>query len=197
MTQLLVINGSYRENGAIDQAVNLAVEAASESGADIEVIHLRDFPIEFCTNCRHCTQLPGDSPGECVHPDNMPLLIKKIEASDGFILASPTNFATVTAVFKRFMERLVGYAYWPWEADGPKLRRSRPLKKAILISSGAAPGLMGRLYYTTLQQLKMTAETIGARPVGSVFIGHMARHEHPVLTKKVQRRVRAKVKKLL
>lgn len=197
MTQLLVINGSYRENGAIDQAVDLAVETALEAGADIEVINLRDFPIEFCTNCRHCTQVPGNSPGECVHRDDMPVLIEKIEASDGYVLASPTNFATVTAVFKRFMERLVGYAYWPWEADAPKLRNSRPFKKAILISSGAAPGLMGRLYYTTLKQLKLTADTIGARPVGSVFIGLMSRREHPVLPEKIQRRVRAKVRKLL
>jgi len=50
MTQLLAVNGSYREKGAIDQAVELAVQTASEAGATIEVIHLRDFPIEFCRN---------------------------------------------------------------------------------------------------------------------------------------------------
>ncbi len=38
MTRLLAVNGSYRENGAIDQAVKLAVETASEVGAAIEVI---------------------------------------------------------------------------------------------------------------------------------------------------------------
>ena len=38
MTQLLVVNGSYRENGAIDQVTEVAVQAASEAGVAIEVI---------------------------------------------------------------------------------------------------------------------------------------------------------------
>ena len=63
MTQLLAINGSYREDGAIDQAVDVAVQAAIQSGATIEVIHLRDFAIGFCLNSRHCTQVAGDAPG--------------------------------------------------------------------------------------------------------------------------------------
>ncbi len=67
MTQLVAVNGSYRENGAIDQALKVAVETVSEAGAAIEVIYLRDFPIEFCRNCRQCTQLPGEAPGSCVH----------------------------------------------------------------------------------------------------------------------------------
>ena len=197
MTQLLAVNGSYRENGAIDQAVKLAVETASEAGVVIEVVHLRDFPIEFCRNCRQCTQMPGESPAECVQKDRMRELIEKIEAADGYILASPTNFYSVTAVFKRFMERLVVYAYWPWGSDTPKLRKKKPHKRAILIASSAAPGLMGRYFYTTLKQLKMTAQTIGAKPVGSLFIGMMSQQEHPILPDNIQKHIRAKIKKLL
>lgn len=197
MTQLLAISGSYRENGVIDQAVDMAVHAASATGAAIEVIHLRDFPIEFCRNCRQCTQAPGEAPGECVHQDRMRELITKIEAADGYILASPTNFSSVTALFKRFMERLVVYAYWPWGAPAPTLRRKKASKKAVLIASSAAPGLMGRLFYTTLKQLKMTSKTIGAKPVGTVFIGLMAQQEHPALPENATKRVRSLVKKLL
>lgn len=197
MTQLLAVNGSYRENGAIDQALKVAVETVAEAGAAIEVIYLRDFPIEFCRNCRQCTQLPGEAPGSCVHQDRMHELIEKIEAADGYILASPTNFYSVTAVFKRFMERLVVYAYWPWGQHAPKPRKKKHTKRAILIASSAAPGLMGRFFYTTLKQLKMTAQTIGAKPVGSVFIGLMSQQEHPTLADKAQQRVRTIVSKLL
>ena len=197
MTQLLAVNGSYRENGAIDQAVEVAVQTASEAGATIEVIHLRDFPIEFCRNCRHCTQVPGEAPGECVHQDGMRELIDKIEAADGYILASPTNFYSVTALFKRFMERLIVYAYWPWGSHAPKFRRKKATKKAILIASSATPGFMGRLFYATLKQLKMTAKTIGAKPIGSVFVGLMSQQEHPKLPDKVQERVRTMVRKLM
>jgi len=197
MTQLLAINGSYRENGAIDQAIDVAVQAAMQNGATVEVIHLRDFPIEFCQNCRHCTQVPGEAPGECVRQDGMRELIGKIEAADGYILASPTNFYSVTALFKRFMERLLVYAYWPWGSYAPKFRKKKATKKAILIASSAAPGFMGRCFYTTVKQLKMTAKTIGARPVASIFIGLMSRQEHPALSDKVKRQVRGMVGKLI
>ena len=197
MTQLLAVNGSYREKGAIDQAVELAVQTASEAGAAIEVIHLRDFPIEFCRNCRHCTQVPGEVPGECVQQDGMRELIDKIEAADGYILASPTNFYSVTALFKRFMERLIVYAYWPWGSRAPKYRRKKATKNAILIASSAAPHFMGRMFYATVDQLKMTAKTIGAKPIGSVFVGSMSQQEHPKLPDKVQERVQTMVRKLM
>ena len=197
MTQLLAINGSYRENGAIDQAVDVAVQAAMQNGAAVEVIHLRDFPIEFCRNCRHCTQVPGEAPGECVHQDGMRKLIDKIEAADGYILASPTNFYSVTALFKRFMERLLVYAYWPWGSYAPKFRKKKATKKTILIASSAAPGFMGRCIYATVKQLKMTAQIIGASPVASIFIGLMSRQEHPALSDKTKLQVRAMVGKLI
>lgn len=197
MTRLLAVNGSYRENGAIDQAVEVAVQAVSEAGAAIEVVRLRDAPIEFCRNCRQCTQVPGEAPGECVQQDRMRELIEKIETADGYILASPTNFYSVTAVFKRFMERLIVYTHWPWGSHAPKFRKKKATKRAVLIASSAAPGLMGRFSYATLKQLKMTAETIGAKPVGSVFVGLMSQEEHPTLPNKAQKRVRAMVRKLM
>jgi multimeric flavodoxin WrbA len=197
MTQLLAVNGSYRDDGAIDQAVEVAVQAARVAGATVEVIQLRDFQIEFCLNCRHCTQLPGEAPGECVHEDRMRELVRKIETADGYILASPTNFYSVTAIFKRFMERLVVYAYWPWGAHAPKFRKRKAAKKAMLIASSAAPGLMGRLFYTTLKQLKMTAKTIGAKPVGSIFIGLMSQDEHPELSDKTREQLLTLVGKLV
>jgi multimeric flavodoxin WrbA len=197
MTRILAVNGSYRDNGAIDQAVALAVQTVETAGATIEVVNLRDFPIEFCRNCRQCTQQPGEAPGQCVQQDRMHELIEKIEAADGYILASPTNFSSVTAVFKRFMERLVVYGYWPLGAAAPKPRRKATGKPAILIASCAAPGLMGRIAYTTLKQLKYTAKTIGAKPAGSLFVGLVAMQEQPVLPVRARRRVQTLTKKLL
>jgi multimeric flavodoxin WrbA len=197
MKRILAINGSYRDDGIIDQAVNVAAQAAVAAGAEVEVVHLRDFPIEFCLNCRECTQVPGEAPGKCVQHDRMAELVEKIEAADGFILASPTNFYSVTAVFKRFMERLVVYAYWPWGAPGPKFRKARASKRAIVIASCAAPGLMGRVFYTTLSQLKVTAKTIGAKPIGSTLIGLIAQHAHPELPDRARSRVQRLAKRLV
>jgi len=175
----------------------VAAQAAEAAGASVEVIHLRDHPIAFCHNCRHCTQLPGEAPGDCIQQDGMGALVARIEAADALILASPTNFSSVTALFKRFMERLVVYGYWPWGAHAPQLRRKVPGKRALLIATSAAPGLMGRLFYTTLRQLRMTARTVGAKPVGSVFIGLMSEEEHPQLSERDRKRVRGLAGRLL
>jgi multimeric flavodoxin WrbA len=198
MSKILVINGSYRDNGITDQVIITMVEALETDGAEVEIILLRDYPIEFCLNCRECTQQPGNMPGECVQHDGMQELINKIEESDGFILASPTNFGSVTAIFQRFIERLVVYGYWPWDMNAPKYRKANvPQKKAVLISSCAAPGFLGRWVYGVYKQLNTTAQIIGANNVGTLFTGLIAKEPHHRLSEKVQAKARALTVKLL
>lgn len=177
--KVLAINGSYRDDGITDQVVGIALETLEAAGAEVEIVNLREYPIEFCLNCRECTQQPGTSPGRCVLDDGMPALIEKIEGADAYILAAPTNFSSVTAVFKRFMERLIAYAYWPWDKAYPRLRKEGTMhKKALLVTSSAAPGWLGRLLFGSGRQLKMTAKTIGAKPVGLIYTGLANREQH-------------------
>lgn len=197
MKKILAINGSYRDDGITDQSVEAFVRTLKPAGVEVEVILLREYPIEFCLNCRECTQQPGNIPGQCVQHDGMSELIDKIEQADGYILASPTNFGSVTAVFKRFMERLIVYAYWSWHKDYPEFRKAKvQKKKAVLVSSCAAPGFLGRLMYGTYTQLKMTARTIGAEPVGTLFTGLMAKEPHQALPEKVLKRIQKLALKL-
>ena len=189
MVRIVAINGSYRDDGVTDQTVAAMVEYARQAGVEVETVCLRDYPIEFCLNCRECMQVPGDAPGTCVHQDQMQALVEKIERADAYILASPTNLGSVTAIFKRFMERLAVYAYWPWGMNYPKYRKaSLPKKKAVLISSCAAPGFIGRWVYSTHRQLKLAAEAMGAEPVGSLFTGMIAKGPNPVLAESVRAR---------
>jgi len=198
MTKILAINGSYRADVITDQTVDAMVRALRAAGADVEIILLREHPIEFCLNCRDCTQAPGDKPGECVQHDGMQALIDKIEQADGYVLAAPTNFGSATAIFKRFMERLIVYAYWPWGMPAPQFRKAHaPRKKAVLLSSCAAPGILGRLVYGTHKQLKKTAQTIGADAVGSLFTGLIAGQAHPELPERVQKKIIALAEQLV
>lgn len=188
--KILAINGSYRNNGITDQTVNALVQTIETAGGEVEVIRLRDYPIKFCLNCRECTQQPGEIPGKCVHNDGMQALIDKIEQANGYILASPTNFGSATALFKRFMERLMVYAYWPWGMSAPQFRKANtPRKKAVLISSCAAPGIIGRLFFGTHKQLKLTAQTIGADIVGTLFTGLIRNEPHAELPKRLQTKI--------
>ena len=198
MTRVLAINGSYRNDGITDQIVETMAQAVAAAGGEIEVVQLRNYPIEFCLNCRECTQHPGTAPGQCAHSDGMAALIDKIEFADAYILASPTNFSSVTAVFKRFMERLVVYAYWPWGTATPKFRKAGlPLKKAVLVTSSAAPGILGRWMFATRGQLNMTARTIGAAAIGTIYPGLIAKDRHTRLPDKLKARATALANRLV
>lgn len=191
MSKVLAINGSYRDEGMTDQAVEVLAKVLEESGAEVEIILLRDYPVEFCLNCRACTQMAGAAPGVCVLQDKMQALIDKIERADCYILAAPTNFGSVTAVFKRFMERLVCYACWPWEINGPRYRKARAAKKkALLVSSSAAPAILARWFFGTDKQLKMTAKVLGAEVVGSLYTGMIAKQQQPKLVESVRAKIR-------
>jgi len=198
MTKIVAINGSYRQNGITDQVLETMAQTLRTSGAEVEIVHLRQYPIAFCLNCRECTQQPGKAPGECVQHDSMQELISKIEKADGYIFASPTNFGTVTAIFKRFMERLVVYGYWPWGMKYPTNRKENVTKKkAVLISSCAAPGIMGSLFFSTIKQLKMTVKTIGAKTVGTMFTGMIGQEKHPKLSDDIKEKAEKLAKKLI
>lgn len=196
--KVLIINGSYRANGITDQTLQLMAATLHAHNIRHETIQLRDYPLKFCINCRECTQQPGKEPGHCIQSDDMQALISKIEAADAYILASPTNFGTVTALYKRFMERLVVYSYWPWGAPAPQYRKATlPPKKAIIISSSGAPGWLGRWAFSTVSQLKQTAKTIGAKPVGTLFNGMASQKTRRGLSAATQQKARALALKLV
>ncbi|WP_075187094.1 flavodoxin family protein [Teredinibacter haidensis] len=195
---VLTINGSYRANGFTDQLLCNLTRTLQEKGASVEQIDLRDYPIEFCLNCRECTQCLGAKPSECVQQDGMALLIEKIESADAYILASPTNFGAVTAVFKRFMERLAVYTYWPWGKLAPTFRKAKAKKRpAILVTSSAAPALFARWSYSSVRELNDTAKVIGADVRSILNTGLIATKPYPTLDNKINTRIRAAAGKLL
>lgn len=189
MKKNLIINGSYRENGITDQMTEIAEHTLTQAGHQVEKLYLRNVAIRFCTNCRHCTQTSGKAVGTCIHNDKMAELITKIEMAETFVLAAPTNFGSVTAIFKRFMERLVVFGEWTWGQHAPKMRRSVK-KKAILLSSCAAPAILARWQFDTVKQLKMTARVIGAKPLGNVVAGMIARHPNTQIGEPIKQKVR-------
>ena len=194
--RVVTVNGSYRSGGFTDQMLDVMESVLRERGMAVDRIVLRNTPIEFCTNCRTCSQQQGEATGRCIHDDGMRQLIDRLESADGFVFASPTNFTTVTALFKRFLERLAVYGYWPWRTPAPTYRKAET-KAAVCITSCAAPSLMGRLMYDTLGVLKQAARCVGAKVVGTLMIGLIAAEEHPRLGKGDTKRAKAAIEKLI
>jgi FMN-dependent NADH-azoreductase len=194
---ILGIVGSYRKERTIGLAVASVLSAAREKGAETKLVYLHDFNIEFCTNCRRCTQEPGPVPGECHLADDMPALIKEIENADAYVIGAPVNVGNINALTQRFLERLICYSFWPWGQASPNIRKSgAPLKKAVLITSSAMPSITGRLMTGSLRGLKLGAKMIGAKPVATIFIGLSAMQEKTELRKSFLRKAQRSAKKL-
>jgi multimeric flavodoxin WrbA len=194
--QITALVGTYRKGGVIDTAVDEILASAQQSGAETTKIYLIDKHIEFCTNCRACTQQEGTSRGKCPIGDDMEAILGEIERSDAIVLASPMNFWTVTAVMKRFIERLVCFAYWPWGAHGPKVRNASKPNRAVVVVSSAAPSLLARLMTRMVGLLKTSAGLLGAKTVGVLFIGMAAGEAKQDIGQRARKRARRLGKKL-
>lgn len=185
--KILALVGSYRKGGSCDGAVDEILAAAREAGAQTDKVYLSDYHLEYCTNCRVCTQLPGEAPGRCVLEDDLAGLLAEIAGADALLFASPVNAGTVTAVTKTFLERLVCCAYWPWGQPGPKMRNPARNKRAGLVISSAAPALFTRWLTGTAAVMRKGISFLGARTVGTMYIGLAGQQPHQELSAKARR----------
>lgn len=188
--KVVAVVGSYRKGGTIDTAVDAVLEGARAHGAETRKIYLIDQHIEYCRNCRACTQLQGEDPAECVIEDDMKSILPELKSADAIVLGSPVNFYNVTAVFRTFIERLVGCVYWPWGQHAPKPRSKELPRKAVLVSSMAAPSFFLPFATGVPRILRITANCLGARPVAKLWIGLAAQSAKPQLSERVLRRAR-------
>ncbi|MDW7709700.1 MAG: flavodoxin family protein [Deferrisomatales bacterium] len=195
--KVLGIVGSYRKGGAVDALVGEVLRGAEDAGAQAAKEYLLDTRIEFCTNCRRCAQEPGPEPGRCVHDDDLGELLDLCRQADGLVLGAPVNFYNVNALTRRFLERLVCFAYWPWKSGGgPVMRVKDRGTRAVLVTTAAMPGFLIPLATGSPRALRAMAKTLGARPVASVFAGLLGDEEHPAVPERVLRPARAAGRRL-
>jgi len=186
---IIGIVGSYRKGRVIDSAVTEILRGAESGGAKTVKINLTEKQIEFCNNCRSCMQEAGEKRGECLYDDDMEAILQQIDEADGYVLGSPVNLGTVTAITKRFMERLAVYAYWPWGKIAPKFRNEKLNKKAVIVTSFTPPAWIGRLLMTGASKaLKYMAKVLGARVVKVLYFGTAGKSPEAGLDEKSLRR---------
>ena len=181
------IVGSYRKGKTIDSAVSAVLEGAKAKGADTKKIYLIDMHVEFCTNCRSCAQEKVESRrGKCVHDDEMEGILAEIDEAEAVVLGSPINLGSVTAIMKRFIERLVPYCYWPWgQAVAPAHRIEKADKTAVTITSSACPAFIGRILMSgALSTMKKAARFMGAKVVKSLYFGPVCYQKESQLSEK-------------
>jgi multimeric flavodoxin WrbA len=170
--------------------VEAVLEGARAKGAETRTFHLRDQHIEFCKNCRACTQTPGTERVRCGQEDDLEPMLREIEAADAVVLASPVNYYNVTAIFRRFLERLLGFMYWPWGQNGPALRSKVRPRKAVLLAAAGMPGFLIPLATGAPRAVQLAAGMMGAKPVGKLWIGLTAGKPDYTLSERTRERAR-------
>ena len=169
--KVVAVLGTYRKGGTLDAAVEAILEGARERRATTSTIYLTDKHLEFCANCRQCTQSPGPERGKCKKDDDLDAILGEIEAADAVVLASPVNCGNATAIFRCFMERLIGCSYWPWGQLAPESRSHIHTLKAALVATSAMPGFLIPFATGTKTALRTAAQILGAKPVAGLWIG--------------------------
>jgi multimeric flavodoxin WrbA/putative sterol carrier protein len=100
---VLAINGSPRgANGNTDILVQAFLHGVQKAGGNTETIYLHEKTINYCTGCYACwTQTPG----VCIHKDDMLDLLPKLRNADIVVVATPLYGNMVTGQMKTFLDR--------------------------------------------------------------------------------------------
>ena len=83
-----MINGSPRVHGNTYIALNEMEKIFTNSGIEIEILHVGNKDIRGCIACASCAKT-----GKCVFDDIVNETDKKFEECDGLVVGSPVYYA--------------------------------------------------------------------------------------------------------
>jgi multimeric flavodoxin WrbA len=108
--KILVLIGSLRKQNTYDTVKMIENYHKQYSSCEYEYVFLKDIDLKLCAGCHICI-----TKGEnfCPLKDDRDMIIKKIEQSDGVILASPTFAMNVPWLMTNYMDRLAYIMHRP------------------------------------------------------------------------------------
>lgn len=102
--KVLAINGSHRsERGFTEIVLKKFLKGVDTAHVHCEVLYPSKKKIASCVSCGKCL---FETPGECMHDDDMAEVIAKMEEADVIVFASPVYFDSMTSNMQKMIERL-------------------------------------------------------------------------------------------
>ena len=98
---VLIINGSPRNNGNTAAALRQMAEIFAAEGIETETVNLGNQAIRGCVGCGRCAEL-----GKCVFDDQVNEIAPKFAAADGLVVGSPVYYASANGTLTSFLDRL-------------------------------------------------------------------------------------------
>jgi multimeric flavodoxin WrbA len=158
---VIALNASRRKMNTYGLLVQIQHELA-QNDIEVEILSLYDYNIQNCFGCEKCIRQD-----DCVHHDDVELLMNKMTAADGIILSSPVYLQQVSGKLKSFIDRTCKWYHRPALYGKPVL---------------CAATTKGSGLKSTLSYLRSVAVQWGAIPVGR--IGRTIRNINSPVTKK-------------
>jgi multimeric flavodoxin WrbA/putative sterol carrier protein len=147
--KIVAVNGSpHAGMGNSSLMIEMLRPTLVQEGFELEVVHLADLDIRYCTGCAFCMEK-----GACWIDDDHRRVTGKLFSAQGIILASPVYFLSVTAQMKTFFDRSLAFGHKPRTTWKPGL--------AVCVSAG-----LGET--NVAGYLEFLLRTFGAFPVGAL-----------------------------
>ncbi len=135
--RILAFSGSLRVDSFNTRLVGIAADAATRTGAAVDLIRLRDYPLPV---------YDGDFEQASGLPDEAKALKAKFKQSDGLLIAAPEYNSSISAALKN----VIDWASRP-EPDEPPLVCFRGKVAAIMSASpGGLGGLRGLVHVRSI-----------------------------------------------
>jgi multimeric flavodoxin WrbA len=103
MKRVTAFVGSARKHNTHNAVMQFLHNLQAFGDVECEVVSLGDYRLESCRGCQSCFARGEE---RCPLHDDRDLLIRKIEASDGVVFASPNYSFQVSGIMKTLLDRL-------------------------------------------------------------------------------------------
>ena len=126
---ILILNGSPRQNGNTKKMVTAFCEGAESAGHTAIVVDVCKKKIAGCMACEYCH---GNGNGRCIRRDDMDEIYSFLQETDMLVIASPIYYHGISGQLKCVIDRFYSALY-------PKSKAPERLRKvAMILSSGDA-----------------------------------------------------------
>jgi multimeric flavodoxin WrbA len=99
-----ILNGSNKDDPAIDDIHSVIVEELQSNGWETESLVLHEMKIAYCVGCFQCWV---KTPGECRHRDDGRQVARRLIQSDLAVFLSPVTFGGYSAQLKKALDRII------------------------------------------------------------------------------------------
>lgn len=131
--RIMCVAGSPRRHGNSSRLLDACVHGIEAAGGAPDTLVLARTPVEQCRGCNACSR-----DGVCVIEDTMTEVYPRLDAADGFVIATPVFFATVPGTLKAFYDRC--QPYWARRyVLGVERRTVRRPGALLLVGGGGDP----------------------------------------------------------